>query len=64
MGQHNQFEPGWEVPNDGVYVEVGEHPDSANLRQPQKVQLRKGDAFPITGNKNRKWTKYRGHHSG
>lgn len=54
-GQHNVFEPGWEVPNDGWYVEVGEHPDSGNLLHRQKVHLKKGDTFPDTGNKNRKW---------
>lgn len=64
MGQENQFEPGWEVPNDGIYVEIGEHPDSRNLRRPRKIHLQKGDAFPLTGNKNRKWTRYKGHHSG
>ncbi|MBX5435971.1 MAG: YjzC family protein [Alicyclobacillaceae bacterium] len=57
MGQHNQFEPGWEVPNDGEYVEVGEHPDSGNLHDPKRVMLRKGDRFPRTSNPNRKWTR-------
>ncbi|QSO54469.1 YjzC family protein [Alicyclobacillus curvatus] len=59
MGQHNQFEPGWKVPNDGEYVEVGEHPDSNNLSHPKKVRLRKGDIFPHTTNGNRKWTRNR-----
>lgn len=63
MGQHNQFESGWEAPNDGVYVETGEHPDSANLLKPRTVRLRKGDTFPSLGNKNRKWTRLKGHHS-
>ncbi|GGJ01503.1 hypothetical protein GCM10010885_08380 [Alicyclobacillus cellulosilyticus] len=63
MGQHNQFEPGWEVPNDGEYIEIGEHPDSGNhIRNPRRVRLRKGDTFPETTNGNRKWTRVRGHH--
>lgn len=60
MGQHNQFEPGWEVPNDGVYVEVGAHPDSGNLKDPRKVHLNKGDTFPDTTNPRRKWARAKG----
>ncbi|WP_419670142.1 YjzC family protein [Alicyclobacillus macrosporangiidus] len=57
LGQNNVFEPGWEVPNDGWYVEIGEHPDSQNLHNPNRVYLKKGDAFPHTRNRNRKWTR-------
>jgi hypothetical protein len=57
MGQHNQFEPGWQVPNNGDYVEIGEHPDSGNLHQPRKIQLKRGDKFPETSDPNRKWTR-------
>lgn len=64
MGQHNQFQPGWVVPNDGEYVETGEHPDSGNLHDPKRVRLRRGDTFPLTSNPNRKWTRIRGHHQG
>lgn len=64
MGQHNQFEPGWEVPSDGTYVETGEHPDSGNLLQPRVVRLKRGEVFPVTRNKNRKWTRRKGHHNG
>jgi hypothetical protein len=59
MGQENQFKPGWEVPNDGEYVEIGEHPDSGNLHNPRKIRLHKGDTFPETTNTNRKWTRNR-----
>lgn len=61
MAQHRQFEPGWEVPNDGTYVEVGEHPDSAGIHNPKQVHLHKGDLFPGTTNGNRKWTKVKPH---
>ena len=64
MGQHNQFEPGWEVPNDGTYVEIGEHPDSANPKNPKSVHLQKGDTFPMTSHPKRKWTREKGHHIG
>jgi hypothetical protein len=58
MGQHNQFEPGWEVPNDGFYIEIGAHPESGNLKEPRKIYLKKGDKFPDTRNPRRKWTKF------
>lgn len=63
MGQHNQFEPGWEVPNDGEYVETGEHPDSRNLKNPKHVHLEKGETFPSTSDPDRKWTRVKGHHA-
>ena len=59
MGQHNQFKPGWEVPNDGEYVEVGEHPESGNLLKPRRVRLNRGEKFPSVGNKDRKGTRNR-----
>ncbi|WP_420535288.1 YjzC family protein [Alicyclobacillus herbarius] len=63
LGQHKQFEPGWEVPNDGFYIEVGEHPDSASIRDPQKVYLKRGDTFPETSNGNRKWVRMKNHNA-
>lgn len=56
-GEHNQFEPGWEVPNDGVYREIGEHPDSEGIQHARELHLHKGDRFPRTTNGNRKWTR-------
>lgn len=64
MSQHNQFEPGWEVPNDADYVEVGEHPDSANLKDPKQIHLHKGDIFPKTTNAERKWARIKEHNAG
>ncbi|MFB5190271.1 YjzC family protein [Alicyclobacillus fastidiosus] len=55
MGEWSEFNPGYEVPNTGVYIEVGEHPDSGDLTAPQRVHLHKGDKFPRTTNGNRKW---------
>ncbi len=63
VGQHKQFEPGWEVPNDGFYIEVGEHPDSASIRDPRKVHLKRGDTFPATSNHNRKWVRMKAHNT-
>ncbi|QQE80193.1 YjzC family protein [Alicyclobacillus sp. SO9] len=61
MAQHQQFEPGWKAPNDGDYIEVGEHPDSAGIHDPQTVHLRKGESFPRTRNGNRKWARVKPH---
>lgn len=55
MGERSEFTPGYEVPNTGVYIEVGEHPDSGELHHPKRVRLHKGDRFPLTTNENRKW---------
>ncbi|OLN22525.1 YjzC family protein [Domibacillus antri] len=54
MGQNNQFKPGQKVPNNGVYVEIGETGSSVN--DPQKIKLEAGDPFPDTKNHNRVWT--------
>jgi hypothetical protein len=63
MGQHRQFEPGWEVPNDGDYIEIGEHPDSAGIHNPNIVHLHKGDYFPHTTNRERKWARVKPHNT-
>ncbi|EPZ43573.1 YjzC family protein [Alicyclobacillus acidoterrestris] len=55
MGERSEFNPGYKVPNTGVYIEVGEHPDSDGLTAPKRVRLHKGDRFPTTTNENRKW---------
>jgi len=61
MGQHMLFNPGWEAPNDGEYIEVGEHPDSAGIHHPKKIHLDKGDKFPETSNPDRLWTRIKPH---
>ncbi len=63
MGQHHQFEPGWEVPNDGDYIEIGTHPDSAGIHHPKKVHLRRGQIFPHTTNGDRKWVRMKAHNT-
>lgn len=54
MGQNRQFQPGKKAPNNGVYIEIGETGD--NVKNPQKITLKAGDAFPETSNQNRHWT--------
>jgi len=57
MGEKTEFEPGDRVPNDGKYIEIGENDFHMGINDPKIVTLQKGDAFPDTINKNRKWTK-------
>jgi hypothetical protein len=56
-GEHNQFEVGWKAPNDGVYREIGEHPDSEGISHPREIHLKKGEPFPEPTNAHRKWTR-------
>lgn len=55
MGEWSEFKSGYTVPNDGVYIEVGAHPDSGDLSNPKRVRLHRGDHFPNTTNTDRKW---------
>lgn len=55
MGERSEFHSGYEVPNTGVYIEVGTDPDSGELHAPQRIRLHKGDKFPSNTNTSRKW---------
>ncbi|MFD2672199.1 YjzC family protein [Marinicrinis sediminis] len=55
MGQQTEFEPGDKVPNNGHYIEVGETAFHMGIENPQMVELERGDTFPDTTNKDRKW---------
>lgn len=55
MGEWTRFEPGHRAPNDGVYIEDGEDSFHMGIENPQKVRLKKGEKFPETRNKDRKW---------
>ncbi|UOF90640.1 YjzC family protein [Fodinisporobacter ferrooxydans] len=59
MGQRNQFGPGDKVPNNGVYIEIGERAEVTGVSNPKKMKLHKGDRFPDTTNEDRKWTRYK-----
>jgi hypothetical protein len=54
MGQNRQFGAGKKAPNNGIYIEVGE--TGSNIKNPQKIKLKAGEAFPENSNHNRKWT--------
>lgn len=54
MGQNRQFKPGKKAPNNGIYIEIGE--TGSNVKNPQSVKLKAGDAFPEASNHNRVWT--------
>jgi hypothetical protein len=57
MGEKTEFEPGDKAPNDGEYIEIGENDFHMGINDPQQVSLKKGEPFPETKNKNRKWAK-------
>ena len=62
VGQRNQFEPGDEVPNNGIYVEIGERADVTGVKDPKMVKLERGDRFPKTTNVDRKWSRKKSEH--
>lgn len=55
MGEWGEFEPGDRAPNNGRYIEVGESDFHTGITNPQIIELAKGERFPATRNKNRKW---------
>jgi hypothetical protein len=55
MGERTEFEPGDTAPNDGKYIEIGETAFHMGIENPQIVSLKKGESFPETKNKDRKW---------
>jgi len=57
MGEWTEFEPGHKAPNNGTYIEVGEDDYIMGINDPAKIELEKGQVFPKTQNKNRKWKK-------
>ena len=57
MGEKTEFEHGDRAPNDGVYIEIGENDFHMGINDPKQVHLKRGERFPDTTNKNRKWTK-------
>jgi len=61
MGERTEFNPGDEVPNDGVYVEVGENDHIMGIEDPKRVTLKAGSTFPETTNHNRKWKRDKRH---
>lgn len=61
MGEKTEFEHGDTAPNNGTYIEIGENDVHMGINDPKQIVLKKGDTFPDTKNKNRKWTK-KGNH--
>jgi len=55
MGEWTEYRPGDRAPNDGKYIEIGENSYHMGINNPKKVELHKGDPFPETSNKDRKW---------
>jgi hypothetical protein len=58
MGEQTEFEPGDKAPNPGIYTEVGEARSfHTEIQNPKRIKLERGDKFPETSNKDRKWKK-------
>ncbi|WP_314590192.1 YjzC family protein [Paenibacillus terrigena] len=57
MGEKTEYEPGDKAPNNGLYMEVGEASFHQEIQNPQIIELKRGDTFPETTNKDRKWKK-------
>jgi len=58
MGERTEYEEGDKAPNPGVYMEVGEARSfHTQIKNPMRITMEKGDTFPETSNKNRKWKK-------
>lgn len=55
MGEWAQFRAGDRVPNDGIYMEIGENDLHMGINNPKTVTLKRGDTFPENSNHNRKW---------
>jgi hypothetical protein len=55
MGEWTQFRAGDAAPNDGEYMEIGENDFHMGINNPKIITLHKGDSFPETTNKDRKW---------
>lgn len=59
LGERTQFNPGDKVPNDGVYIEIGENDHIMGINDPQRIELKAGQRFPETSNHNRKWKRFK-----
>ncbi|WP_075047855.1 YjzC family protein [Bacillus andreraoultii] len=54
MGENRQFRAGQKVPNDGIYIEIGEV--GSSVVNPRQVRLKAGERLPENSNHNRVWT--------
>lgn len=59
MGERTEFNAGDQVPNDGVYIEIGENDRIMGINNPKQVKLKAGANFPEPTNHNRKWKRMR-----
>ncbi|MGZ9585957.1 YjzC family protein [Paenibacillus marinisediminis] len=57
MGERTEYNPGDRAPNDAIYIEVGEVSFHTEIMNPKQIKLKKGERFPDTTNKDRKWKK-------
>ena len=54
MGQSRQFRAGQKAPNNGIYLEIGE--SGSTVKNPKRLKMKAGDAFPENSNGDRIWT--------
>jgi hypothetical protein len=57
VGEQTEFKPGMRAPNNGTYIEIGENDFHMGITNPKQIQMKAGDKFPETTNKDRKWTR-------
>lgn len=57
LGEITEFNPGDKAPNNGTYIETGENDFHMGINDPRQIELKNGEHFPATKNKNRKWIK-------
>ncbi|WP_379137669.1 YjzC family protein [Paenibacillus sp. sgz500958] len=58
MGEQTEYEKGNKAPNPGLYTEVSEARSfHTQIKDPKVIEMKKGDTFPETSNKDRKWKK-------
>jgi len=57
MGEWTEFNPGDSAPNNGKYIEVGDNDYHMGIEDPRQIELEKGQRFPETSKKDRKWVK-------
>ncbi|MDF2921127.1 MAG: YjzC-like protein [Paenibacillaceae bacterium] len=57
MGEASRFTVGQQAPNDGEYMEIGNHAVHMSINNPKHVHLKKGERFPENTNDDRVWVK-------
>lgn len=57
MGERSRYTVGQKAPNDGEYMEIGDHSVHMGINNPKHIYLKKGEHFPENTNDDRVWVK-------